>query len=316
MPEPVWIGPTAQVTMEVPCEPHVALNSLELAPTSLVQLSDSLLAVVDVQQRRFVLIHPDGRTKAGYPLTPEGPTGILDPRNVALVGDSLLVFADGPRGALRRLTLDWEDAGSESLGFPPDAVAPLPDGVLVSRLALGDGPSSLLYKVGSRGLTGLEIPPFPHDDWRVRSLVNSLELSTGAQGQVVVAHRFLVPRAYTTRSADSGVPWQMVRVPLPDEARRWWGEMPTSAPESGVGWLTPVLAGALHSVSGDYLYLTRSGREVGGHSEKVILRVDSQFTYLGGVRLPVNAGFMALDVQRDLAIVVDGEDRWFTCPLP
>lgn len=316
VPEPVWIGPTEHVTVEATCVSHAALDSLELSPTSLVQLTDSLLAVVDVQQRRFVLIHPDGRATAAYPLTPEGPTGILDPRNVALAGDSLLVFADGPRGVLRRLTLDWNDAGSENLGFPPDAVAPLPDGVLVSRLALADGPASLLYKVGNRGLTGLEIPPVSHEDWRVRSLANSLDLSTGARGEVVVAHRFLVPRAYIAESLEPGVPWRTVRVPLPDEARRWWGELPTSPSETGVGWLTPVLDGALHSPSGDYLYLTRSGREVGGHSEKVILRVDSHFTYLGGVRLLVNAGFMVLDVQRERAIVVDAEDRWYTCPLP
>ena len=204
------------------------------------------------------------------------------------------------------------------MAFPPDAVAAFGEGLLISRLALQDGPASLLYHLGSRGLTGLEVPPFPVQDWRLRALANALELSIAPTGRAVAAHRNLIPRVYVGQLTQDALPgpWKTLPLPLPGEARRWWGPIPTSPPEEGGGWLTPVLAALLLPGTDEYVYLTRSGRELSGHSEKVVLKVDVDFRYMGGIRLEMNAGFMALDPDGPALLLVDEADRWFRCELP
>jgi hypothetical protein len=83
--------------------------------------------------------------------------------------------------------------------------------------------------------------------------------------------------------------------------------------------LRPALAVALsiaaHPDAHNYVILTRSGRTVDGHSEKLLIRTTSKLEFVDAFLLPVNAGELALIDSGKRAIVIDEEDTWHTCRL-
>jgi hypothetical protein len=147
-------------------------------------------------------------------------------------------------------------------------------------------------------------------------LINSVTLQGYPDGSALVATQFVRPSA-----------WRLSR-----EGEREQVTLPIAeATAAAVGWVppmplrdedltrvaVPVIESAADPATGGLLYLTRTGRQRGDFSEKVLVRLDRDLHYVGSVLLEQNAVALGyLPIVPDSVIVVDYEQAWYRCAAP
>ncbi|NIU79416.1 MAG: hypothetical protein GWN71_39500 [Gammaproteobacteria bacterium] len=79
--------------------------------------------------------------------------------------------------------------------------------------------------------------------------------------------------------------------------------------------LVPGMALGVDPLRGYVHLMTRSGRLIDGRPQRAILRLDDRLRFLEGFTLDVPAGRMVYLARREIALVIDDEDRFHACPL-
>jgi hypothetical protein len=241
----------------------------------------------------------------------------MDPRDMTLVDDSILVYADRPALALRRFTLGGRVLPPIQLEVPPERVIPWSGGrFLVAATLLAPVQSELLFVVDTDGeAQPLGAAPRAVSDWQLRTLANIPVLLPTGPGRALAAHQFIFPAVHRI----SGTEVRSDSLPSPDEASERIGWVPSRPfqEEEMLGIATPVLDADLDRASGDLLVLTRSGRRTAdGTSEKALIRYGADLSFRASVLLPVNAGHMVgVDAGQRVLLITDS-DGWVRCQSP
>ncbi len=280
-------------------------------------VGDTALLVLDARDRAVSLFGPGLVEKWRITFDEGGPRGLVDPRSVALAGDSMILVADRSRRGVKAFDLEGHERPGLATGWVVDQLLSIRGALLLSSLVVPGNRAPLLGV-----LSGEEVRPFPlpgvqEADWRLTALANLVEMVGYPDGRVVVLHRFLHPRAYVWNVEAGGEP-ATVMVPLPEGLAGAVGYRPPPpfTEESLRGLLAPALDAAADMESGDLLYLTRSGRSRGGQFEKALVRLDQEFRYRRSYLLPVNAGRFAYLSSRAESILIDDWGRWHVCATP
>lgn len=223
-----------------------------------------------------------------------GPTGVLDAAGAALLGDTLLVLADRPRGRLRLLTRDGRDAGRVELGFPPQTLTAAGGRLFASPFVLTRDVVSLLHRVELDGpeptVRPVGVAPLPSGDRGWLALGNLVALAGADDGSLFLAHRLARARAFRLRP-DGGEP-RAVRLALaPAEAEKLGVRPPTPFGEETLERIAvPVVDAAVGPAGGEVAYLTPSGRDAAdGTPAKLLVRLGSGGKVRSVAELPVDA---------------------------
>jgi hypothetical protein len=286
--------------------------------TYLTSVGDSAVLALSGESREVFLLDPELRTKWSVLFDRQGPRGLLNPQAAALVADSLLYVVDRPSLALDVFDLRGSPKEDLDVGIQPDRIASTPGGLVVTSLLAPVRRGSLARFVSWDGQTrDLPVDPLRFSDWRLETLANLMEVVSYPGGRIVLAHRFFEPRAFLTDDVRRGS-FTPVAIPLPDGLARSVGfqPVPPFEEEELKRILPPVIDAAADTETGDFLYLTRSGRRLGEHFEKAIIRVTPDFRYRASYLLPVNGGLFAYRSRERESIVVDDWGRWHTCATP
>lgn len=318
-PEPIFIGDFPDRALLALCEPLEA--PLVGTPTTLRSVGDTAYLVDLALERETALLDQGLEVLSTVRYRAEGPLAVREVRDLALVDDTVILYADRPAQALTRISLGGKEMGRLRLDFPPESILPLGDEILVARTVLDRPTDPLLVVTDMSGRTQ-PVPgePVHLEDPLLQTLANLLILLPGSDGGAVGIHQFLSPIARLISAPGPAGPRvaTVVAVPVPEtvaERYGWFPERPYRDDEI-LKILTPALAADVDRATGDFLVLTRSGTVGEGPSEKAVLRLDRGLSFLGAVRLPVNAGHLLYRAADRSLIVIDDLDRWHRCDAP
>jgi len=270
--------------------------------------TEHLLALSD-DGRTVSLLDPELRVQEARTIS-QGRSAPLDPVDAWVLGDSLLVVADGGGRALHLWS--WRDTQSPgeriSLPFIPHRLVPLEGGVGV--VPLGGAGGTLLQRWDRNGLEGVAIPPASLEDPRLTILAGALVTTVSASGEAFLAHPLLVPLIHRV----TGSLVESALLPIPDGQRGAVGRIPRPPfeEEEILGMLAPALDLA-PGAAGSILVLTRSGPRRGGFREKAILRLDGSIQVREAGRLPVNLVLLARQDAGGRVMGMDPAGGWYRC---
>ena len=296
-----------------------ALEGPEPAPVAVTQLaaaSAASLLLIDEPGRTVLLLDADGRRMSALEFAEEGPRSVGQLVDAAMSGDSLVVIADAGRNRLQGFTIRGEERWTQDLSFPPQRVAFAGDRLLVAALGMDPRIAALVFERRDGDLASLSVPFATHPDMIGRMFVNSVALLGYADGRAIVAHQFVLPRAWQLGSDGAAV---RAALPVPDGAASALGFVPPMPMREGdlERMAVPVIAAAPDPASGGVLYLTRTGMRSGAFLEKAVIRVDRELAYVSSIRLPVNAVAMTyLAARPESVLVVDVDQAWYRCAAP
>ncbi len=313
--EPVLIDDFVERSVPVHCEPAPMLTAREATVEDVASLGDSLLLVLYSEEREVAFVGPDLEVRHVVRFEEDGPTGVRAPVSATLLGDSLVYIADRSRYALKVLDLQGRDRGTVELPFPPQRVRAGSKGIYITPFVMGRHPARLVYRLDGLTVHPVDIPTVRYGDAAINTLANLAGVTPFPDGRVVVTHEFMVPFAHTFTEGEEA---EAVRlpVPLPVATGAALRTAPTKPlPEADAGELpVALLSTDADAITGDLLYLTRSGRMVDGRYEKAVVRLDSALGYRSSYLLDVNAIHMSYLAGLGMAVVVDEVDQWYTCP--
>jgi hypothetical protein len=318
-PEPIFIGDFPDRALLAQCElldvPVVG------TATTLRSVGDTAFLVDFALDRETALLSQDLEVLSTVRYQAEGPLAVREVRDLALVDDTVILYADRPAQSLTRVSLGGRGMGKLRLGFPPESILPLGEEILVARTVLNRPTDPLLVVVDLAG-RARPVPgePVHLGDPLLQTLANLLILLPGSEGGAVGIHQFLSPFARLISAPDptGRRAARVVALPVPGtvaERYGWLPERPFREDEI-LQILAPALAADVDRATGDFLVLTRSGTVDNGPSEKAVLRLDGEFFFRGAVRLPVNAGQLLYRATDRSLIVIDDLDRWHRCDAP
>jgi hypothetical protein len=288
----------------------------ELAVTEIQSATDSTVLVLDGPGRRLVELD-DGLGEVWSMSAPGAGPGSFDaPVDAVALGDSAVAVAE--RAGLRLMVYrrTGELLRTVDLPFVPAAMAAEPSGtLLLTPMALGGRPGSLLFRYDGDDLREVGIPPRHYADMVVSALGNTTKVGVLESGAAIVVHQFLSPRGFRV---DPSGQIEQLRVPTPDATREHLAFIPappiTEDQVSRI--LVPVIAMSVDRRRGEVYVVTRSGRMNGGDAERAILRLDERLGLLESFIIGMSARGIAYLPARDIAIVVDNQDRFHSCHLP
>lgn len=279
-------------------------------------VSDSTLLLVDPVAREVVELDRDGSRLGVFELGADGPRSVAMLSDAARSGDTLLVIADAGRNRLRAFRPQGTDLWTLDLGFPPQRLTFAGGRLLVTAAGMDARLPALVHEVRNGAVAALPIPLVRHVDAIARLFVNDVVLEGYPDGSALVAHHFVAPRAWRVEPRGTV---SSHAVPVAEAVRASIGHLPPIPfREEDIGRIAaPVIASAADPETGDFLYLTRSGRQREGRNEKAVVRVDGRFRYVGSRLLDVNAVVLAyLPSEPGSVIVVDTDGGWFRCAAP
>lgn len=304
-----FVGRSEAASCEAVGPPGGALRSV----ASVRAAGDSALVVLHDVEREVALYDAGGRERARVRFRKEGPLRVAEPRDAAWHGGTFYLADRGGR-RIKLLRADGTDGGEIDLPFAPERVAVTEAGVAIAPLVLGAGEDELLYLWRGGELRPGGVPVARVGGWRLAAMANQVGLVPLSDGRILVAHQFIVPGAYVV---GAGGAVTEVSLPLSDGVRRAFGGFPRPpfTEEELQALPAPLLDGAADRQSGEFLFLTRSGRRIGDHHEKAVVRVDRDFRFLRSYLLPMNGGFLGYLSSSRAAWIVDADDAWHRCEL-
>jgi hypothetical protein len=295
----------------------VTCEAVDPGPVAVEQLrgaTDTSVLVVDAAQRRVTELGDDLRTLWSFEYEEHGPAAVDGPLGAALLGDTAVALL--ARGGLRLVVLDRQGQliRARPLGFLPNDIAAHGDQLLVTAVAMGRTPGSLLFRERAGGLDTLPVAPRAYADMLIGALGNQPLVETFPDGAALVVHQFLAPRGFRVHT-DGITP---LRVPTPDATEARIGYIPQSpvTADQYPNLLLPAMSLSVDRGRREAYLLTRSGRSVDGRLERAILRTDDHLAFRAAYTLDVHAVQMAILPRRGAALVVDDMDRFHLCPLP
>lgn len=299
-----------------PCE---RLAGPEPGPVEIARLraaSDSTLLLVDPGAREIVELAPTGTRVATLTLAEDGPIGVALPSDAVRSGDTLVVVADAGRQRLRGFGADGRDLWTVQLDFPPQRLAFAGGRLLITAAGMDGRLPALVYELVAGQVRPLEVPPARHVDAIGRLFLNDVAIEGYPDGSALVAHHFVRPRGWRV-GADGTV--EALDVPVAAAIESSIGHLPPIPfrEQDMASIAAPVIASAADPRTGDVLYLTRTGRQRDGRSEKALVRADAHFRYLASRRLEMNAVVIGyVPSHPDEVVVVDFDGDWFRCESP
>jgi hypothetical protein len=288
----------------------------ELAVTELQPASDSTALVLDGPNRRIVELDASLRELWSMTAPAAGPGSFQAPVDAVALGDTAIAVAE--RAGLRLIVYrrNGEHLRTVTLPFIPAALAVEPGGtVLVTPMALGGRPASLLFRYDGEELREVGIPPRPYADMVVSALGNTTKVGVLGSGDAIVVHQFLSPRGFRVGPAGE---IEQLRVPTPDATRAQLAYIPVPpiTEDQVPRILVPVIAMSVDPRRGEVYVVTRSGRMNGEDGERAILRLDERLGLLDSFIMDMSARGIAYLPAGDVVVVVDNQDRFHTCHLP
>jgi hypothetical protein len=266
-------------------------NAVDLpgSATELSRAGDSAVVALFKDARAVLQLDDQLRVLRRVELAQHGPHGVEDPVSVLVRADSLFIAdAEGQRIGV----FDWSGARQ--------------------RAIIGRFPGTLLFRLAEDTVIRREVGPVEFADLTVKALGNRVKLLPMRDG-LIILHQFFTPRA---RYLSAGGQRELA-VPLAAGLRKAIGYVPPLPLNDEA--LQPALVVANDAAlaeNNQLLLLARTGRTRGDHFEKAILRTDSLLHFLSAYRLTASPGLMAYLPRTRTVVLVDEEDRWFTCPLP
>ncbi|MDX1660883.1 MAG: hypothetical protein R3326_03745 [Gemmatimonadota bacterium] len=318
--EPRTIERLRERSVEVTCASVEGFAMNHAVVEDLHAVSDTTFLALFPLDRVVTLF--DDRLEPVFSLSFEenGPRGVESPRAATVVDDTLVYFADLGSRSVRILSRSGEDRGTIRTGFAPDGIRAGPSGVVLTAFPMALGVrDDLVYELDADGPRPLGLRMDPYDDPRVAALGNLLEVTVLPDGTVVAAHQTLSSRAALfRRRPQGGFDVHVTTVPVSASEGERLGEVPTDLFErENIGDLAaPVIAASVDRNSGEYLYLTRTGRAFpAGGTEKAIVRARPDLSYVESYRLDVNAQDFVYLADAEAVLVVDQEAAWHRCAL-
>lgn len=311
-------GPQAQLIDGLPSKPLLNCDSVGLLAggipvRELTTMRDSRLLVIPDVGREVQLLNGRLDMEWSFEFDRDGPKGVTIPTSAVLI-DSVLYVIDRQIPRIRRFTLGGAVLSDIELDFIPLRLADVAGTLVVIPAVIGRYPPSLLYIMQGDTAVSQHVVPFDDANASIKMLGNVVAPAV-LNDRLLMVHQFLTPRAYLW-SAGSGT-----RTLQPPVAREFKGSIgylpPIPLDESA---MEPVLAVALAAAalpaSEQFAVLVRSGGKIGERFEKAIVFTDAELNYTDAVRLPMNAGHLAVLHDSDRLVLVDEEGQWHTCPMP
>lgn len=300
------------------CEPRSAGFQPTASIERMTAASDASLLLVYPNAREIVLVDGDLSPIRALRLDREGPTGVARLHDAALLDDSLLVVADGPRRLLRAFAPDGRAAWVVRLPAVPDRVLSTPAGPVVFPLQLPGLPGQGAYLVRDGGTHDLGVQPVLLDDPRMRTLANltSPALARGTS-RLIVPRQFIAPIA-TVVDLNERLRPRTVPMPMAEAIahRAWWAPDPPYAGEDIERIVAPAMSATSGPGTGEISILTRTGARSGTHLEKAVIRLDSELRVTSSMTLPFNAIHLAWLASEEAYYLVTADEEWYRCRLP
>jgi hypothetical protein len=314
--DPVFIDGFISGSVLVHCEPVPGLTADRLAIRDVVTASDSSFLILYADAGKVAVVGPDLEPLHLVTLDTDGPNGIRMPSGAALFGDTLLYIADQAEMKVEALDLQGRSRGTSRLDFAPESLLRVGDQLLITPFVIGNHPRSLLVTLEDGKARGLPIATARYRDGMINTLANRARVATFPNGRIVLAHTMMIPFIHQlTLAGQSPV---VAPLPLPDGISDRYGWLPTStvteADKDNI--LVAAIAAAPDLSTGDFLYITKTGRSNDSGSEKALVRLDSDLEFLRSYLLDVNAIEMAYLARRNLTLVTTIEGEWYSCPTP
>lgn len=311
-------GPQPQLLDGLSNKPVLDCESVEavagdIPVRELATMADGRLLVTLETGREVLLFNTRLEKEASFVFDPAGPRGVAIPLSAALI-DSVLYVVDVQMPKIRRFTLSGAVLSDIALDFVPQRLVDVDGTLAVIPAVIGRYPSSLLYTIqGDKAITQ-RIAPFDDPNASIKMLGNLLAVAVLGD-QLLLVNQYLTPRAYLWSPATGT---RALEAPVAREFKESIGYIPPIPLDESA--LEPVLAVALsaasHPARDQFAVLLRSGAKIGERFEKAVVITDAELNYLDAVRLPMNAGHLAILRDSDRLVLVDEEGQWHTCPLP
>lgn len=279
--------------------------------TELSRSGDTAVTALFADARTILQFDESLRVLRRLELAADGPHGIADPVSVITSNDSLLI-ADAEGEQL--VVFDWSGGKRRSIPteFAPLHIVETSSGVAIAPAVVGRFPGTLLFLLRHGQVRREEVSVLEFPDLTTKALGNRVRLLP-AGNHLILLHQFFTPRAVLV--GESGQ--RALRVPLARALRSAIGYVPPLPLNDEA--LKPALVvanDAAPAERGELLLLVRTGRAAGDRFEKAIMRTDSLLNFKAAYRLPVSPGLMTYVPRTRTAVLVDEEDRWYTCRLP
>ena len=306
---PVFIDDVARAPL-LACTERDGLR-MPGSATELSRLGDTAVVALFGEARTVLLLNDSLRVLRQVELAREGPHGVADPASVVADGDSLLI-ADAEEQRLS--VLDWSGnrRGVMEVDFAPIHIARAGNRIAIAPAVMGRFPGTLLFSLRHGEIVREDVSVVEFADLTTKALANRVKLLPVPDG-LVVLHQFFTPRAL--HITDNGQ--RELRVPLASALKRSVGYVPP-LPLNDEALEPALMVASDAAVAGDneLLLLVRTGRSDGDNFEKAIMRTDNQLNFMAAYRLPAYPGLLGYLPRTRTAVLVDEEDRWYTCRLP
>ncbi len=300
------------------CEPGSPGFEPPASVERMTAASDSSLVLVYPDAREVVLVDGNLSPIHTLRLEPEGPTGIAALHDAAVLGDSLVVVADGPRRLLRAFTPEGDPAWAVRLPAIPDRVLPTPAGLAVFPLHLAGLPGGGAYLVRDGAAHDLGMKPVALDDPQMGTLANlvSPALARGTS-RLIVPRQFIAPVAALVDLDTATLP-RTVPMPVAEATadRAWWAPGPPYTDGEMQRIIAPAMSATSGPGTGEISVLTRTGVHTGEHLEKVVIRLDSELRVMSSMTLPFNAIHLAWLASEHAYYIMTADEGWYRCSLP
>jgi hypothetical protein len=314
--DPVFIDDFIARSTAVQCEPVPALNTHRSPISAVATLSDTSFLILYDQDREVVIVGPDLAPRQRIALAADDPAALDMPSGAALLGDSLLSIADQTRMRLKVFDLQGREREEIPLDFAPQGLWRAGEQILITPFVVGNRPRTLLYALEDGRPRGLPVPTARYTDGMVNAMANTTSIAHFPDGRIVLTHAVVIPFAQVL-TLDAAAPTR-APLPLPDGVHDRYGWLPTGrvTESDGARFLIGTLASAPDERTGDFIYLTKTGRSKEKGSEKALIRVDPDLHYLRSYLLDVNASKLAYLAGQGISLIANMEDEWYSCSTP
>lgn len=276
----------------------------------------TLERVVGASDSTLVLFYPDARVayvvtsdlavKRTYRMAEAGPNAVRDGKDVAVLGDTLVVL-DGAGRSLAYVLESGEVSRRVPLKVHGDRLARVSTGFVVFPTLTPQSSHSLALFKADTDATSVDIgvPAAELDDAQLFTVANLVvPLVRPHRAELLVAHQFIVPLIHRINLRASTPSWVgTIRAPVAHDLAKWawWTPKPPFRKEELDKLLVPVLAMTEDAES--IILLVRSGDKRREGFPRAFLRLSDDGT--------VNGSYL-LDARPSFAVYLPGLERIVT----